>query len=210
MLRRLPPLNALKSFHVDVAREDVDLAVRHGDGSWEGLHIERLSGEKLFPVCSPKYLVGPNRLMKPSDILRFPLLPLDSWKDWAAWLENAGVKDAPPSHGPVLNRASMVIDAAIDGQGIALARTTLATWDLINGRLAIPFDQTLRLSKTYWIVCPKATAMLPKIATFRAWLLAEAAEDMRRLAALPGVPPEAISSAAGSTRLGARRSPARR
>ena len=75
----------------------------------------------------------------------------------------------------------MVIDAAVDGQGVALARTTLAAWDLINGRLVRPFAVTLRLSKTYWIVCPKATAALPKIATFRDWLLAEAADDLRRL-----------------------------
>jgi LysR family glycine cleavage system transcriptional activator len=75
----------------------------------------------------------------------------------------------------------MVIDAAIDGQGVALARTTLAAWDLINGRLVRPFPESLRLSKTYWIVCPKATASLPKIVTFRDWLLAEAAKDMRRL-----------------------------
>ena len=52
----------------------------------------------------------------------------------------------------------MVIDAAINGQGIALARTTLAAWDLINGRLVRPFPESLPLSKTYWIVCPKATA----------------------------------------------------
>ena len=84
-------------------------------------------------------------------------------------------------HGPVLNRASMVIDAAIDGQGIALARTTLAATDLINGRLVRPFAEELRLSKTYWIICPKATATLPKIMTFRDWLLAEAASDMRQL-----------------------------
>jgi LysR family glycine cleavage system transcriptional activator len=75
----------------------------------------------------------------------------------------------------------MLIDAAVDGQGVALARTALAAWDLINGRLAKPFDLGLRLSKTYWIVCPKATADVPKIATFRKWLLAEAAEDGRRL-----------------------------
>ena len=69
----------------------------------------------------------------------------------------------------------------IDGQGVALARTTLAAWDLINGRLVRPFDEGLRLSKTYWIVCPKATATKPKVATFRDWLLAEAADDARRL-----------------------------
>jgi LysR family glycine cleavage system transcriptional activator len=78
----------------------------------------------------------------------------------------------------------MVIDAAIDGQGVALARTTLAAWDLINRRLVRPFETALRLTKSYWIVCPKATATLPKIEIFRNWLLREAADDMRRLKAL--------------------------
>ena len=81
----------------------------------------------------------------------------------------------------MLNRVSMAIDAAVDGQGIALARTTLAAWDLINGRLVCPFDVAMPLSKSYWIVCPKATATLPKIVTFSNWLLAEAAEDARQL-----------------------------
>ena len=53
----------------------------------------------------------------------------------------AGLDDAAATHGPVLNRASMVIDAAINGQGIALARTTLAAWDLIKGHLVRPFKQ---------------------------------------------------------------------
>jgi LysR family glycine cleavage system transcriptional activator len=75
----------------------------------------------------------------------------------------------------------MVIDAAINGQGIALARTTLAAWDLLNGRLVRPFPDSLPLSKTYWIICPKATSNVPKIVTFRNWLLSEAAEDARRL-----------------------------
>ena len=60
----------------------------------------------------------------------------------------------------------------------------MAAWDLINGRLVRPFPETLRLSKTYWIVCPKATSALPKIVTFRDWLLAEAADDLRRLKTL--------------------------
>jgi len=83
--------------------------------------------------------------------------------------------------GPVLNRASMLIDAAIDGQGIALARTTLAAWDLISGRIVKPFDLSWPPADTYWIVCPKATAKVAKIARFRDWLLAEAADEARRL-----------------------------
>ena len=78
----------------------------------------------------------------------------------------------------------MLIDAAVDGQGVALARTALAAWDLINGRLIRPIDVSLRMANTYWIVCPKATSALPKIATFREWLLAEVADDMRRLKTL--------------------------
>jgi LysR family transcriptional regulator, glycine cleavage system transcriptional activator len=170
--------------YVDFAREDVDLAVRHGDGNWPGPDVVRLCSEQLFPVCAPKFVSGRNRITKASDLLKFPLLRLDDWKNWARWFDAAGVA-APVTQGPVLNRASMLIDAAVDGQGIALARTTLAAWDLINGRLVRPIDVSLRMANTYWIVCPSATSALPKIAMFRKWLLAEAADDARRLKTLP-------------------------
>jgi LysR family transcriptional regulator, glycine cleavage system transcriptional activator len=165
---------------VDFAREDVDVAVRHGKGDWEGLHVERLCAEQLFPVCSPR-LVEAGNLTRPADILKFPLLHLDTREDWAVWLDSAGVAGADVSRGSIMNHASMLIDAAIDGQGIALARTVLAAWDLVHGRLVRPFAQALPLSRSYWIVCPKATASLPKIRTFNNWLLAEAAEDVRRV-----------------------------
>ena len=167
--------------HVDFTREDVDVAVRHGDGNWPGLHVERLCAEHLFPVCSPKLASGRQRLGKPLDVLKFRLLSLDGSKEWSRWLDVAGVVDANPSRGLVLNHASMLLDAAIDGQGIALARTTLAAGDLLNGRLIRPFAASLPLTTSYWIVCPKATAMLPKVQATRAWLLAEAAADLRRL-----------------------------
>jgi LysR family glycine cleavage system transcriptional activator len=133
-------------------------------------------------------LTGGRRAGAAADILKHPLIHLDSRSDWANWLHGVGIDDARVNHGPVLNRASMVIDAAINGQGIALARTTLAAWDLINGRLVLAFPESLPVSKTYWIVCPKATAALPKIATFRDWLLAEAASDLRRLKSLSPQP----------------------
>jgi LysR family transcriptional regulator, glycine cleavage system transcriptional activator len=109
------------------------------------------------------------------------LLHLDDSKPWTQWFDAAGVADAETSHGLTLNRASMLIDAAVDGQGVALARTTLAAWDLINGRLVKPIDLGLKLSRTYWIVCPKTASTKPKVTTFRDWLLAEAADDARRL-----------------------------
>jgi LysR family glycine cleavage system transcriptional activator len=97
--------------HVDFAREDVDMAVRHGDGNWSGLDAVQLSSEQLFAICSPNLLSG-GRLGKPADILKFPLLHLDSRADWTKWLRTIGISDDSAKHGPVLNRASMVIDAA--------------------------------------------------------------------------------------------------
>jgi LysR family transcriptional regulator, glycine cleavage system transcriptional activator len=88
----------------------------------------------------------------------------------------------------VLNQASMAIDAAVDGQGVALARTALAAWDLIGGRLVRPFSVALPVPYAYWIVCPKTAAKLPKITAFSEWLLAEAAEDQRQLRKLRARP----------------------
>lgn len=154
--------------------------MRHGDGNWPGLEAIRLSSERLFAVCSPKLLSGRRQIRAVGDILKFPLIHLDNRSDWANWLRGVGIDGADVTHGPVLNRASMVIDAAINGQGIALARTTLAAWDLINGWLALAFPESTPLSKTYWIVCPKASAAQPKIVTFRDWLL----DELRQLKSL--------------------------
>lgn len=174
--------------HVDFAREDVDIAVRHGDGHWPGLHVTRLCTEQLFVVCSPKLAAT---LRQPADVLKLPLLHLEDSDAWSAWLQVAGVSDAGAGSATVLNRASMLIDAAIDGHGVALARTTLAAWDIINKRLVRPFTIALPLSKSYWIVCPKATASLPKLIAFRHWLLAQASEDVQHLQAIavPSDPP---------------------
>ena len=168
---------------VDFVREDVDLAVRHGDGKWPGLDVVRLCSERLFPVCSPKLLSGRHPITTASDLLRFPLLRLDDWTTWTRWFKAAGVAN-PVVRGPTLNRASMLIDAAVDGQGIALARTALAAWDMLNGRLVKPIDVCLRMPNTYWIVCPKAASNAAKIEAVRTWLLDEAAADAGRLRTL--------------------------
>ena len=116
--------------HVDFAREDVDLAIRHSDGQGSGLHVTRLCVEELAPVCSPKLLRGRNALRKLSDLARHTLLHVNDRTEWAKWLDAAGARNIDPSRGPVLNQASMALDAAVDGQGVALARSALAAWDL--------------------------------------------------------------------------------
>src|SRR5256886_7204842 len=167
--------------HVDFAREDIDLGIRHGDGTAPGLHITRLCTEELVPVCSPKLLDGRNPLRTPSDLGRFTLLHVSDRQGWRQWLDFTGVQGVDPSRGPILNQASMAIDAAVDGQGVALARTALAAWDLIGGRLLRPFDIPMPASLAYWIVCSKTVAKAPKNLAFSDWLLAGAAEDAPQL-----------------------------
>lgn len=167
--------------HIDFAREDVDVAIRHGDGSWPTLHATRLCAETLFPVCSPALLRGRRALNAPAALRHHTLLHINDRREWSRWAEEAGVHGLDLSRGPILNQASMAIDAAVDGQGVALARTALAAWDLRSGRLVRPFGPELPVPYAYWIVGPKATADLPKVVAFRTWLLAEAAEDSRLL-----------------------------
>ena len=167
--------------HVDLVREDVDLAIRHGDGVANGLHITKLCTEERFPVCSPKLLRGRRTERSPAEIAAMPLLHFNDRQDWMKWFQSAGQNDIAPLRGPVLDQDNMVIDAAVDGQGVALARTTLAAWDLISGRLVRLSPIALQVPYAYWIVCPAATAQLPKITIFRTWLLKEAARDMRAL-----------------------------
>jgi LysR family glycine cleavage system transcriptional activator len=166
--------------HVDFAREDIDVAIRHGDKGTSGLQVTRLCAEEIFPVCSPKVLAK-TALRKPSDLGRHTLLHVADRKGWSEWLEFASAQDVDPSRGPVLNEASMAIDAAVDGQGVVLARTALAAWDLLGGRLVRPFPTAMPAPFAYWIVCPKVNVKLPKIVAFTKWLLAEAAEDARQL-----------------------------
>ena len=100
------------------------------------------------------------------------------------WLKAARVENVDASRGPVLNLTSMALDAAIDGQGVALGRSALAAWDLIAGRLVRLFNLSLPVPYAYWIVCPKANAKLPTLAQFSDWLLAGAATDTRRIGRL--------------------------
>jgi LysR family glycine cleavage system transcriptional activator len=87
----------------------------------------------------------------------------------------------------------MLIDAAIEGQGVALARSILAASDLIAGRLVRPFRAAIALRNTYWIVCPKATRALPKIVAFRDWLFEEVAADRHSLASTAATRQDSIA-----------------
>lgn len=167
--------------HIDFSRNDVDMAVRHGTGDWPDLHVTPLAQEEIFPVCSPALLENGRPLERPEDLAGQVLLHDLSRNDWPLWFAAANVDPIDVSRGPQFDQTSMVIDAAVEGQGVALARRVLAARDMIAGRLIRPFDITLPAPYGYFIVCQKSVAEQPKITRFREWLVAEAESDVRAL-----------------------------
>ena len=173
---------AASTEHVDFSASDVDLAVRHGDGKWPGLAVAKLADEQVIAVASPRLAAGKPPLKKPRDLKTHTLLHAPGPVDWRAWAEAAGISEIDVRRGPRFNQASMALEAAVDGVGVALARTALAAQDLIAGRLVVPFGPALAAPFAYYIVCPAPLANRPKIRAFREWLLGEAADDAKKLA----------------------------
>jgi len=176
---------------VDFAREDVDLGIRMGRGNYPGLRVDRLFGEVLMPVCAPALLAGTHPLRQPGDLRHQVLLHEDDYTGWQLWLELAGVAGVEARRGPIFTDGAIVVQAAAEGQGVALARLALAAGDIAAGRLVRPFAVSMPYDLAYYLVCPRATAERPRIAAVRAWLLEEAAAYGRELGELAMPPPGA-------------------
>ena len=166
--------------HVDFRREDVDLVISYGLQGYSDCRHEELFRDRVFPVCSPAYLAKSAPLDRPADLRGHPLLHID-WEmrhgtspDWQAWLEAAGAGEVDAGQGPRFNLSSMAIQAAIDGQGLALGQYLFAADDLAAGRLVKPFDLTLPLASPYCILSPSDRPQRPAAQAFRIWLLQEA------------------------------------
>lgn len=166
---------------VDFAVEDVDLAIRYGGGRYSGLVVEHLMAEKIVPVCAPQLLTGDNPLKSPADLTHHTLLH-DSSPDkdescptWPMWLKAAGVCHRQGDRGLKFNQSSLVIEAAVGGKGVALAKAALALADLEAGRLVIPFDVTTPTEFAYYIVHPPSKSSSAAVKAFVAWLKQEAA-----------------------------------
>lgn len=163
---------------VDFGRDNVDMGIRYGLGNYPGLKVDPLMEDTVFPVCSPQLVEGPPPLRAPEDLRHHTLLHddvgADQAPDWRRWLKAAGVTGVNPERGPRYSHSSLVLQAAIDGQGVALGRSSLVSLDLEAGRLVQPFGPTLASNFACYVVSPVATAERPKIRAFRDWLLEEA------------------------------------
>ena len=165
---------------VDFVAQRIDVGVRYGRGQWPGLAAEKLMDEEVYPVCAPA-LLATATLQAPGD-LRGQVLIHDQSVDtstgfasWQAWLRHAGGQGVPTDRGLRINNSAAVLQAAIDGQGVALARSVMAHDDLAAGRLVRLFPQVrLESALAYYVVYRPECIAQPKVAAFRDWLLREA------------------------------------
>lgn len=166
---------------VDLANDDSDCVIRYGRGSYPGLAVDRLFGEAVVPVCSPAFAVQHGLRAGPAALANAPLLHEDgperdpSCPDWSAWLRGTGKPLANAAPGFRFNQSSLIIDAAIEGQGVGLAKLRLAAADIEAGRLVVPFGEPRPVEFSYFFAATPHKANLPRIARFRQWLVAEAA-----------------------------------
>jgi LysR family glycine cleavage system transcriptional activator len=152
--------------------DGVDIAIRYGAGRWDDVETAHLFSETLTPVCSQAFLLQ-HPLKAPADLLGVPLLH-HGHRPWRLWFPQFGL-EAPPQQGMLFDDSVMLLEAAAQGLGVALARSRLIEQDLRTGRLVRPFEDNVASDLGFWIVWRSDSRKLRRIHALRDWLLAEAA-----------------------------------
>lgn len=164
---------------VDFTKENVDVNICCGYAPSLGLRVDPLLAASRFPVASPALLKNGSSLGHPDDLRNCILLHDNTGNDWARWLDLAGVSFETANKGPRFAHCDLLLGAAAEGQGVALAFDVLVEGDLASGRLVKLFDVTLPPAIIYYLVTPEAWSIRPRIAAFRNWLLQTAGQSKR-------------------------------
>ncbi|MDX1512292.1 MAG: transcriptional regulator GcvA [Gammaproteobacteria bacterium] len=175
---RAHPDVALRLHHsirlVDLARDEVDLAVRWGRGDWPGVESERLMGAHVTPLCSPCLLEGGHPLVAPGDLRHHTLIQEQDSNEWAEWLAASGVDDIEPLRGPVIDDPNVIIELTIAGDGVMLGSPEVMAPEIKAGKLVAPFAGDPDPAFAYYLVYLPGTLKQPDAAAFRDFLKREA------------------------------------
>jgi LysR family glycine cleavage system transcriptional activator len=172
---------------VSVESGEVDIALRYGSKEeWSGLDCVKLMDVQLFPVCSSAYRAAHGGLATMAELREatFLRLPHEPWKPWFA---AAGVDWPEPVSGPIFGDASLMLDAAANGQGVALARSVLVDHDLALGRLVRLGEAEVASDRAYFAVCSPAARARPEVGRFLDWLVASSRRPAKPRANLAAV-----------------------
>jgi LysR family glycine cleavage system transcriptional activator len=157
----------------DFVTDGVDLGVRYGAGVWEGVETRRLFRETLFPVCSPMF-ARTHPVSRPEDLVTAPLIH-HGHRPWRLWFEAFGLP-TPPQQGLAFDDSVMLLEAAAQGLGFALARSGLMEPYFETGRLVRPLKDDIASDLGFFVVWRADSRKLARIAALRDWLVVEAGE----------------------------------
>jgi LysR family glycine cleavage system transcriptional activator len=168
---------------LDAPAEAPVAMVRFGSGHYPGTRADEVFSVRYVPVCSPRLLVGEHPLRRPADLRHHTLLHDDTVIDegkrptWSDWLQIAGVENVDATRGPHFGDAALALDAASEGLGVTLAIESLLAPEIKSKRLAVPFRIPAPTGFSYYLVTPEAAAENSAVASFRTWLLEQAAAE---------------------------------
>lgn len=152
----------------DLAAEGLDLAIRFGTGAWHGTAAQPLLPASLSVLCIPEIAA---RLNTPADVLGETWLRSYRADEWTEWLLAAGLpRSFPMTKSIVFDSSIAMVEAALQGAGVALAPPLMFSRQLSSGALVQPFDTTVSLGG-YWLTRLQTRAETHAMASFREWLL---------------------------------------
>ncbi|MUZ64356.1 LysR substrate-binding domain-containing protein [Agrobacterium vitis] len=156
---------------VDLSREGVDVAISYGDGRWKGAVSELLFEDKIIAVCSPKLLNGGAEPFKPE---LHTLIHDDAKPGWTEWFQSQGQADFISSAGSIyFNHTYLALQAAISGEGVALASEVLVSDSIVQGHLVNPTMSFLKGAGAYYFVTSSEGDDENQTRLFRDWLMTE-------------------------------------
>ncbi len=164
----------------EVSNPETDVIIHYGTGGFPGMHAERLLTETMAPVCAPQVASQISNIEDLSKITALVDAPVDHdfEPNWDFWAREIGEPLPDFRRRRSFAQANMVIQAAIEGLGIAMGRSTLVADALKNGTLVHPLDKPVVSQHAYWFVCSHEALNTKPVQAFRVWLHAEAARTM--------------------------------
>lgn len=178
---------------VDLDVADVDLALRYGPAAHMPPRAIRLFGEQLTPVASPWLLKSGSPIKGPADFAQHALVEAGDahrthleWLTWRRWFDAHGQSRLQPKRWLYFNYAYQMVQAALAGQGVVLARLPLVAESLANGDLVEPLPGVRMDSPmAYWLILSPRAEQRPEIVAFKEWLLGQAAATRRSIGEVP-------------------------
>lgn len=166
---------------IDLIGEGIDIGLRYGDGNWSGLKATKLFDVISFPVCSPGYLRDAPPIETPRDLLDQTLLYLDgtmhSHENWDWWVGNFGLQMPDSVRVVRFNSYANVIQAALEGQGVALGFSHINGDLLSKGLLVRPIEDTCFKGYAVYLVVPGGVTPTPNTRRFFDWIVSEAKSE---------------------------------